>query len=118
MPPPTTGSAPAPRAAPDACPRLHGRDQYVSKPAGPHRRWHNKRFAKLAAELGMTTTKDPKLGYSPCTLTDATTATYQAVITDLGNALNVWRHPELIGEANGRTNNNNGVTTECACPRK
>ena len=27
-------------------------------------RWHNKRFAKLATELGMTTTKDAKLGYS------------------------------------------------------
>jgi hypothetical protein len=81
-------------------------------------RWHNKQFAKLAAELGMTTTKDDRLGFSPCTLTDDTTAAYQREIARLGKALRAYRHPEPTGEGKQRTNNNNGVSAECECPRK
>ncbi|NYF58803.1 hypothetical protein HDA35_004634 [Micromonospora purpureochromogenes] len=81
-------------------------------------RWHNKKFSTLAAELGMSTTKDDKLGYSPCTLTDLTRARYRAVIADLGEALRFYRHPEPTGEGKTRTNNNNGVSCECECPRK
>lgn len=81
-------------------------------------RWHNKQFAKLAAELGLSTTKDDKLGYSPCTLNPDTAGHYQPVIAQLGDALRVYRHPEPTGEAKGRTSNNNGVTCECECPRK
>jgi hypothetical protein len=81
-------------------------------------RWHNKHFATLAAELGMTAEKDDKLGYSPCTLTDTAAAHYQTVIGRLATALGAWRHPEPVGAAKGRTNNNNGVTAECECPRK
>jgi hypothetical protein len=80
-------------------------------------RWHNKQFAKLAAELGMTTTKDDKLGFSPCELTELTAARYRATITALGEALNAYRHPETF-EGKERTNNNNGVSAECECPRK
>jgi hypothetical protein len=81
-------------------------------------RWHNKHFATLAAELGMTTDKDDKLGYSPCTLTEPTIAHYRPVIDRLATALGAYRHPEPAGTATGRTNNNNGVTAECECPRK
>jgi hypothetical protein len=77
-------------------------------------RWHNKQFAKLAAELGMSTTKDDKFGYSPCTLTDQTLADYGDAITVLGTALSAFRLPELI-ETKARTNNNNGVTAVCEC---
>jgi hypothetical protein len=80
-------------------------------------RWHNKSFAKLAAELGMTTTKDDKLGFSPCELTEITAVRYRASITTLAHALRAWRHPEVF-EDKQRTNNNNGVTAECECPRK
>src|SRR3982751_173388 len=80
-------------------------------------RWHNKKFATLAAELGLTAAKDDKLGYSPCTLTDAATADYAATIGRLGAALNAYRHPELAIPKQ-RTNNNNGVSCECECPRK
>jgi hypothetical protein len=80
-------------------------------------RWHNKQFAKLAAELGMTTTKDDKLGFSPCELTEITAARYRVAITSLAAALSVYRHPETF-EDKQRTNNNNGVSAECECPRK
>ena len=81
-------------------------------------RWHNKKFATLAAELGLQARKDDKLGYSPCALTATAVADYGQVISHLGTALSAYRHPEPTGEAKGRTNNNNGVTAECECPRK
>jgi hypothetical protein len=81
-------------------------------------RWHNKHFATLAAELGMSTVKDDKLGYSPCTLTEVTTVHYADTITDLASALRAYRHREPTGQANGRTGNNNGVVCQCECPRK
>ncbi|GGQ79642.1 hypothetical protein GCM10010166_57170 [Couchioplanes caeruleus subsp. azureus] len=81
-------------------------------------RWHNKKFATLAAELGLTAEKDDKLGYSPCTLTDHAAAKYAATITTLAAALNAYRHPEPTGDGKQRTNNNNGIAAECECPRK
>lgn len=81
-------------------------------------RWHNAKFAKLAAELGLTASKDDKLGYSPCTLNDDTAAHYADIITRLGQALGAFRHPETAGEGKKRTNNNNPIPCECTCPRK
>ncbi len=80
-------------------------------------RWHNQHFAKLAAELGMTTEKDDKLGFSPCTLTDTTVSHYQGQIQALGAALRAYRHADTLA-GKTRTTNNNGVTAECECPRK
>jgi hypothetical protein len=80
-------------------------------------RYHNKKFAKLAAELGLEARKDDKLGYSPCTLTDRAAAEYADTLTGLSAALKAFRHPETFVPKQ-RTNNNNGVTAECACPRK
>jgi hypothetical protein len=80
-------------------------------------RWHNKKFATLAAELGLTATKDDKLGYSPCTLTEQAVGEYAEAITAIGAALNAYRHPDLL-VGTQRTNNNNGASCECECPRK
>ncbi len=79
-------------------------------------RWHNKKFADLAAELGMTTTKDDKLGFSPCTLTELTAARYKTAIAAISAALTLYRHPEVF-ETKER-NSNNGLAVECECPRK
>jgi hypothetical protein len=65
----------------------------------------------------MTTTKDDKLGYSPCTLTDDTATAYQPAIIRIGDALGAWRHPETFDEGKPRTNNN-GLVCECERPRK
>lgn len=80
-------------------------------------RWHNRKFATLAAELGLSASKDDKLGYSPCTLTEKSAVDYADTITGLAKALNAYRHPESF-EGKQRTNNNNGVSCECECPRK
>jgi hypothetical protein len=80
-------------------------------------RWHNQKFAALAAELGMTTVKDTRLGFSPCTLTDEATTRYREPITRIAGALRAYRHTETLEPA-GRTSNNNGLSCECLCPRK
>jgi hypothetical protein len=80
-------------------------------------RWHNKKFATLAAELGLSARKDDKLGYSPCTLTDQAAVDYGDTLISLTAALKAFRHPE-INAGKQRTNNNNGVSAECECPRK
>ncbi|TCM46954.1 hypothetical protein [Kribbella sp. VKM Ac-2568] len=80
-------------------------------------RWHNEKFATLAKELGLEPTKDPKLGWSPCTLRDETTKAYAQVITDLTKALKAYRHPEAIG-AGKEKNSNNAVACACQCPRR
>ena len=80
-------------------------------------RWHNRNFAHLAGELGLTARKDPKLGWSPCTLQPTTAAAYASVLAELGTAMRAYRHPETI-TARGRTNNNNGLALSCDCARK
>ncbi|MEV8376728.1 hypothetical protein AB0P21_28555 [Kribbella sp. NPDC056861] len=80
-------------------------------------RWHNQKFADLASELGLNTTKDPKIGWSLCTLRKETATTYKPVIADLKKALIAFRHPETTG-GETKKNNNNAVPCVCQCPRR
>jgi hypothetical protein len=80
-------------------------------------RWHNQKFAELAAELGLDATKDPRIGWSLCTLRKQTAATYSVVLADLKKALIAYRHPEAIGTGKEK-NSNNAVACACQCPRR
>jgi hypothetical protein len=80
-------------------------------------RWHNQRFAAIAGELGLTASKDDKLGWSPCQLQPSTQARYAAVLDELGTAMQAYRHPD-DGGTTRRTNSNNGLVLTCECPRK
>ncbi len=80
-------------------------------------RWHNTRFATLAGELGLHATKDPHIGWSPCTLREDTARRYTGVLTDLGAAMRAYRHPDTVIDR-VRANNNNGLVLTCDCPRK
>lgn len=80
-------------------------------------RWHNKKFADHATELGLTPKQDPKLGWSPCDLPADTAATYEVELKALADALSVYRHPEPVREKD-RTNSNNGLAMQCQCGRK
>jgi len=80
-------------------------------------RWHNKHFAVLAKELGLIPSKDPKIGWSPCELSDATAVVYGQELADLTTALRAFRVPEPL-RVKGRTNSNNGLSAECDCGRK
>lgn len=80
-------------------------------------RWHNQKFAELASELGLDTSKDPRIGWSKCTLRPATADTYTTVLADLKNALIAYRHPEVNGGGETRKNNN-AIACACQCPRR
>lgn len=73
-------------------------------------RWHNARFKQLAAEVGIETTKDPRLGWSPTSLPEATRAAYADTITALGAALRMHRSAEVTGGPGAKTK-----TPPCVC---
>lgn len=80
-------------------------------------RWHNKKFARLADELGLDSARDERLGWSLTKLRDDTATTYADTLTTLKAALTAYRHPELR-ETKARTSSNNPNVCECSCPRK
>jgi hypothetical protein len=81
-------------------------------------RWHNRKFAALADELGLDATKDPAIGWSPCTLRADTNTAYADTIDRLVTALSAYRHPEPARTAKDRTSNNNAQACACGCPRR
>jgi len=57
-------------------------------------RYHNKRFAALAAELGLRAEQADRIGWSATTALPATITGYQDELARLEAALTVWRHTE------------------------
>jgi hypothetical protein len=78
-------------------------------------RWHNQKFAALAAELGLDTTKDPRIGWSPCTLRAEPAKSYADVLKTVSQALSAYRHPEV--KEPGKKSNN-ALACSCQCPRR
>ncbi len=79
-------------------------------------RWHNARFKALAEEVGIEVTKDPRLGWSPTTLPQATRNSYTVTLADLGQALRMHRTAEAV--RGGRQSNNNPKPSVCDCGRR
>jgi hypothetical protein len=79
-------------------------------------RYHNRRYANLAAELGLRVDHDPRIGWSVTQVPDATLTSYARTLADLEPALVLWRHAEL---PNGRTGNSrNLLACVCGCGRR
>ncbi len=79
-------------------------------------RWHNRRFAALAEELGLKVTQDPKTGWSQTHLTEQLAERYAEQLTGLSSALLLWRHAEL--QLGTQTASRNLLACSCACGRK
>jgi hypothetical protein len=79
-------------------------------------RWHNRRFATLAGELGLKVTQDPKTGWSQTHLTEQLAERYADQLTGLSSALLLWRHAEL--QLGTQTNSRNLLACSCECGRK
>lgn len=80
-------------------------------------RWHNARFKALATELGIEVTKDPRIGWSPTTVTPATREQYAAVIAALGAALRLHRTSETT-DGQGKTKKPGQPACVCGCGRR
>jgi hypothetical protein len=79
-------------------------------------RWHNRRFATLAGELGLKVTQDQQTGWSQTHLTDELATRYADQLSGLASALQLWRHAEL--QLGTPTTSRNLLACSCACGRK
>jgi hypothetical protein len=73
-------------------------------------RCHNRRFAKLAEELGLV--HDRRLGWSSSAPTTDSIARYRTALDNLDRALRIHRHPQPAGGVNTASPNN---PMACAC---
>jgi hypothetical protein len=76
-------------------------------------RWHNARSRALAEELGIEVTKDPRIGWSPTVLPQATRDEYAATISMLGDALRLFRSTEITGGTTSKPNNPPACVCNC-----
>ena len=77
-------------------------------------RYHNRRYAALAAELGLEVARVEAIGWSATTLPEATAAAYAGVLAELEDQLVLWRRQEVAGQATSR----NLLVCVCGCPRR
>ncbi len=87
-------------------------------------RYHNKRFAEIADQLGLQVAELPGFGLAATALPAASEQTYREVLDRLRVALTLSRRAEAARGAGGgtagrgRTSNNNPTPCVCGCPRK
>lgn len=80
-------------------------------------RYHNTKFKALAEEVGITVTKDPRIGWSPTDLPDTTRNDYADTVEALGRALRLYRRRE--GTDSGTTTKpTNPPPCVCECGRR
>jgi hypothetical protein len=78
-------------------------------------RYHNRRYATLARELGLDVTTVKPIGWSATTVPEQTLAGYAGQLEELGAALVLWRQ-EL--HAAGGSRSRNLLACRCPCGRK
>jgi hypothetical protein len=80
-------------------------------------RYHNRRYATLAGELGLEVTHLDPIGWSATSVPDPTAACYAKVLAELGAALVLWRRAEQPAPA-GPGRSRNPLACSCACGRR
>jgi hypothetical protein len=79
-------------------------------------RYHNRRYAQLAGELGLEVTNVKPIGWSATTVPDTTAAAYAGQLEELAAALVLWRRQEhRIGTG---TRSRNLLAATCGCGRR
>jgi hypothetical protein len=78
-------------------------------------RYHNRRYAALAGELGLTVETAGSRGWTATTVPAETATAYAGVIDDLARALVLWRRAEQRG---GGRRGNNLLPAVCGCGRR
>jgi hypothetical protein len=81
-------------------------------------RYHNRRYAELAGELGLAVTVDGTRGWSRTTVPAETERAYADVVEQLAGALRLWRHAESQASTGRRVNSNNPRPCICGCGRR
>jgi hypothetical protein len=79
-------------------------------------RYHNRRYATLAAELGLEVTIVKPIGWSATTVPQHTAVSYSSLLEQLAAALVLWRRQEhRIGTG---TRSRNLLAAACGCGRR
>jgi hypothetical protein len=78
-------------------------------------RYHNRAYAALAGELGLTVRTAGNRGWTATTVPAETAASYAAVIDDLTRALVLWRRAEDHGRGK---RSRNLLAAVCGCGRR
>jgi hypothetical protein len=76
-------------------------------------RYHNRRYATLAGELGLEVTSVQPIGWSATTVPEPTAAAYAAQLEELATALVLWRRQEHRIGPGARSRNLLAATCEC-----
>jgi hypothetical protein len=80
-------------------------------------RYHNKKYAAVARELGLDVAETSGFGWTSTTVPDATADRYAAQLDALKDAMTIWRNAEYIpAAAKGRSTNL--IAAACSCGRK
>ncbi len=79
-------------------------------------RYHNRRYADLAVELGLQVDHDQRIGWSITRLGDVTATSYAATLADLEAALVLWRHAETPSRRT--SSSRNLLACACGCGRR
>jgi hypothetical protein len=79
-------------------------------------RYHNRRYATLARELGLEVASVQPIGWSATTVPDPTAAAYAGPLEDLAAALILWRRHEHRSGTGPRSRNLLAAT--CGCGRR
>jgi hypothetical protein len=79
-------------------------------------RYHNRRYATLARELGLEVTSIKPIGWSATTVPEPTAAAYAGQLEELAAALVLWRRQEHRIGAGPRSRNLLAAT--CGCGRR
>jgi hypothetical protein len=80
-------------------------------------RYHNRKYASLAAELGLDVATYPGFGWTVTTVTDATAARYETQLDRLKAAMTMWRGFEQATPGTAKRNTNL-IAASCPCGRK
>ena len=80
-------------------------------------RYHNRRYATLAGELGLEVAHLNPIGWSATSVPDPTTTRYTQALAELGMALVLWRRAEQASTA-GPGRSRNALACSCGCGRR
>jgi hypothetical protein len=80
-------------------------------------RYHNRRYASLAQELGLEVAHLHPIGWSATRVPEPTATRHADVLAELAEALVLWRRPEQASPA-GSGRSRNALACSCACGRR
>jgi hypothetical protein len=80
-------------------------------------RYHNRKFALLATELGLDVTENDQFGWSATAVTDTTARRYADGLALLTAAMTIWRNNEHTAPA-ATKRNTNLIPATCPCGRR